>query len=290
MPPVSRHVTLATGLRYHYLEWEAPPEIDHTVVLVHGFLDLSWSWQPVVDAGLAGRFHVIAPDMRGHGDSDWIGAGGYYHFADYFADLDDLLPRVARKRLSLVGHSMGGSIVSYYTGTFAERVHKLALLEGIGPPESGALGPERVSAWLAAWRRIRETPVKPIATVADAAARLRKHDPLCSPEEALRLAEHGTRPTEGGVRFKHDPLHATMGPYGFQVQAAMSFWSRVNSPVLYLDGSESAFRHAGEETDRRLATFRDLRRVTIPGAAHMMMRHKPAEVAAELGRFLADPA
>jgi len=42
---------------------------------------------------LATRAHVIAPDLRGHGDTDWIGAGGYYHFLDYVADLDELIAR-----------------------------------------------------------------------------------------------------------------------------------------------------------------------------------------------------
>ena len=32
-----------------------------------------------VESGLAGRFHVVGPDMRGHGDSDRVGGGGYYH-------------------------------------------------------------------------------------------------------------------------------------------------------------------------------------------------------------------
>jgi len=56
-------------------------------VLVHGFLDLGYTWHEVA-ATLATRAHVIAPDLRGHGDSDWLGAGGYYHFFDYIPELD----------------------------------------------------------------------------------------------------------------------------------------------------------------------------------------------------------
>ena len=81
--PESRSLRLSTGLDYHLLEWgRENAALDHTVVLVHGFLDLCWGWQDTVEAGLAGRFHVVAPDMRGHGDSDRVGAGGYYHFID----------------------------------------------------------------------------------------------------------------------------------------------------------------------------------------------------------------
>src|SRR5262249_10524326 len=77
-----------TGLHYNVVEWDAPG--DHTVLLVHGFLDFAYGFAPLVEAGLEGRFHLVAPDLRGHGDSDRVGAGGYYHFADYIADLHDL--------------------------------------------------------------------------------------------------------------------------------------------------------------------------------------------------------
>src|SRR4051812_19362021 len=106
--PASRKVQLGTGLSYHLLEWDGGG--DHTVILLHGFLDNAWGWQAAVDAGLGDGLHVVAPDLRGHGDSDWIGAGGYYHFPDYLADLHDLITQVGRARVSLVGHSMGGSV------------------------------------------------------------------------------------------------------------------------------------------------------------------------------------
>lgn len=278
-----RHIALATGLRYHVLEWGAG---DHTVVLVHGFLDLAWGWRRVAEA-LARDFHVVAPDVRGHGDSDPVGAGGYYHFADYLADLDALLPEVARGRVSLVGHSMGGSICSYYAGTYPERIHKLALLEGLGPPQMPDTGPERVAAWLDAWRRVRARPQRSYADVAEAAARLRANDPLIDEALAVELATHGTRPgPDGRLRFKHDPLHATPGPYGFRVEVAERFWSRVGCPVLLIDGSASTFRHAADEQARRAACFKDVRHATIEGAAHMMQRHRPAELAEVLRAFL----
>ena len=110
LEPQSRRMSLSTGLRYHFLEWGGDdPTLDHTVVLIHGFLDLSWTWEAVAAAGLAGKYHLVAPDLRGHGDSDRVGAGGYYHFMDYLADLQDLIDQVGRKHVSLVGHSPRGS-------------------------------------------------------------------------------------------------------------------------------------------------------------------------------------
>jgi len=283
---------LPTGLSYHVLEW-GPPDAEHTVILLHGFLDMAWTWQAVVDAGLGDgeRLRLVAPDMRGHGDSDWVGPGGYYHFVDYLADLHELVALVApgERTLSLVGHSMGGSIASYYAGTYPERVHRLALLEGLGPPEHDEPPPDRITQWLTAWRKVRERPPKSYASVDEAAARLMEHDPLLPKELARTLAEHGTTPALAGrIRFKHDPLHATPGPYGFQLAVARSFWERVRCPTLLIDGAQSLFRHGPDDEARRVAAFAHVRRLTLAGAGHMMQRHQPAALARALRSFLLD--
>ncbi len=286
MQPKSRTIELATGLRYHVLDWES--QSDHTVVLVHGFLDMSWGWQPMVDAGLGERFHVVAPDMRGHGDSDRAGPGGYYHFMDYLADLHYVVTQLGRAKVSLVGHSMGGSICSYYAGTYPERVSKLALLEGVGPPELPVNMPKRARSWIESWRRAREQEPRSYASVAEAASRLQAHDRRMEPELAMFLAERGTMATaDGRWRFKHDPLHVTRGPYPYQLDLAANFWRGIKCPVLFVEGSESSFRHQPQEAERRYNYFDEKsKRVVIEGAGHMMQRHRPAELSNVLAEFL----
>ncbi|HVK73193.1 MAG TPA: alpha/beta hydrolase [Kofleriaceae bacterium] len=283
--PRSRRLALASGLTYHLLEWDGGG--DHTVVLVHGFLDLAWTWDEVATRLAARGLHVIAPDLRGHGDSDWIGDGGYYHFFDYVADLDEVIARTARARRSVVGHSMGGSVSSYWAGTRPEQVHRLALLEGIGPPDVTANAPQRTATWIDAWRRTRNAPVRVMQDVDAAAARIHKHDALIDLEQARWLARHGTRPVDGGVAWKHDPLHLTAGPYLYKVEIAESFWRRITAPVLYLDGARSMLRLPDAEVTRRLAVFPSVRRATIADAGHAMQRHQPEQVAAALLEHLA---
>ncbi len=285
--PVSRQIALATGLTYHVLEWgQERAELDHTVLLVHGFLDIAWGWAATAER-LAARHHVIAPDLRGHGDSDWIGAGGYYHFVDYLADLHDLASQLGRARLSLVGHSMGGSVAAYYAGSYPERIHRLALLEGMGPPEHTDRAPERVRGWLDSWRRVRARGPTGYADVAEAASRLQKNDRLLSPELARELAERGTtRLSDGRLRFKHDPLHTSTGPTPFRVAWASEFWQRITCPVLLVEGELSTFRHGAAEWDRRAAFLARHERAVLAGAGHMMQRHQPATLADMLVEFL----
>lgn len=284
--PASRRLRLDTGIELALLEW-GPKSADHTVVLVHGFLDMAWGWAPTVDASLGEKFHVVAADMRGHGDSDRVGAGGYYYFMDYVADLASLCAQVRRDRLSVVGHSMGGSVASYYVGTYPDRVHRLAILEGLGPPEDSTPPPERMATWIAASARTRREAPQTYRTTSDAAERLQKYDPLLESELALFFAERATRELpDGGRQFKHDPLHLTRGPYPYRLDVAESFWSAVKCPVLYVDGEQSSFRAFGDELERRLSFFKQLRRHTLSDAGHMMQRHRPKELARVLTDFL----
>ncbi|HMG57663.1 MAG TPA: alpha/beta hydrolase [Kofleriaceae bacterium] len=275
----SRKVPLATGLTYNVLEWKGPATPgDLTFVLVHGFADLGATWIEVAER-LAQRGHVIAPDLRGHGDSDWIAGGGYYYFMDYIADLDDVIAQLARPRVVLAGHSMGGSVSAYYAGMRPERLTGLALLEGIGVPDMGALdGPSRTADWIAAWKAARGK-VRPMPSIEEAIRRLRKHDDRLGDEQARRIAELGTRPTEGGLVWKHDPLHATAGPHAFRLEVAIRYWQRVRCPVLIIDGANSHFRLSDDERAKRRACFASHRHVVVADAGHAIPRHQPARVA-----------
>src|SRR5262245_55464042 len=211
----ARRIQLVTGLTYNVQDWDGPGET--TFVLVHGFTDLGAGWCEVAPI-LAAHGHVIAPDLRGHGDSDRVGPGGYYYFFDYVADIDDVIRQLARPRVVLVGHSMGGNVASYYAGTRPERVARLVLIEGIGPPDLIFGGtPTRTAMWIDECRQARAEPPKPIPTLDDAVRRLRRHDELLEEPLARKLAELGTRAVPGGYAWKHDPLHMTRGPYPFRV-------------------------------------------------------------------------
>ena len=271
-----RKLSLATGLTYNVLEWDGPGDL--TFVLVHGFADLGYMWNDVASR-LAPHGHVIAPDLRGHGDSDRAGPGGYYHFMDYIADLDDVITQLARPRVVLVGHSMGGSVSAYYAGTRPERLTALALLEGLGPPDMSELdGPTRTRAWIDAWRTARSRP-RPMANLDDAVRRLQRHDDRLGDDAARRLAEIGTRAVDGGLVWKHDPLHRTFGPYPFRLAVAIRYWQRIACPVVIVDGADSRTNLPIAERARRREHFANHRHVIVADSGHAIPRHQPARVA-----------
>jgi len=282
MEPSSRSV-VANGLRHHLLEWDGGGRT--TVLCLHGFLDLAWAFHRVAPRLAEAGFHVLAPDLRGHGETERVGPGGYYHFMDYLLDVSDLADALARDRLALVGHSMGGSITGYFAGAFPERVWRAVIMEGIRMAEVAPESmPERVEEWIHGVRRARTHRQRVYRTLEDAAARIRQHDPRCPADEARFIAEHGTAPINGGYAYLHDPLHLTRAPYAFRTDHARAFWQAIRCPVLLLDGAES--ERVPIDYPRRVAAFQDARLAVIPGAGHMMMRHQPEEVARVVLEFL----
>ena len=273
----ARRIELATGLGYHVEEWDGPG--DTTFVLVHGFADQGAGWCEVGPL-LAPHGHVIAPDLRGHGDSDRIGPGGYYHFFDYVADLDDVIRQLARPRVVLVGHSMGGSVAGYLAGARPARIDRLVLIEGLGPPDQSDLaGATRTAAWIDAWRAARAEAPRPIPSLAEAALRLRRNDELLGEALAHKLAALGTREVPGGRAWKHDPLHRTAGPYPFRLDLARAHWERVSCPVLVVDGARSRLNLSEAERAARRRSFARHRHLVIEDAGHAVQRHQPARLA-----------
>jgi pimeloyl-ACP methyl ester carboxylesterase len=282
----SHSIVVANQLRHHVLTWDGGGST--TVLCLHGFLDSAWGFAQTAPRLAEAGFHVVAVDLRGHGDTEWVKPGGNYHFFDYVFDVADLAEAVSRDRLAIVGHSMGGAIASLYGASFPERPERIAIMEGLIIHEQPLEEmPERTAQWITSVRRLRQRLPKRYPSVEAAAERIRANDPRCPPEVALEAARHGTRAVEGGVVFKHDPTHQARGPHPFRTDHWRSYWTRVRCPTLLVDGGESEASRP-PDYEARLAAFPHGRRVIIPEAGHMMMRHRPAEVAAALLDFLGE--
>jgi pimeloyl-ACP methyl ester carboxylesterase len=274
------------GLRYHVRRWvrAGAPKM----VLLHGWMDVSASFQFLVDA-LRRDWDVYAPDWRGYGLTDW-GKADCYWFPDYLADLDALLDHVdSSSSISLVGHSLGGNVAAMYAGVRPARVAKLVNLEGFGMqatrPEQA---PKRYARWL---DELREpSRLRAYASFAELADRLQQNNSRLSREKADFLARHWGREEAGGVVLRGDPAHKIVNPVLYRYEEVRACWQEVAAPVLWVDaaGSDTLKRlglDAAQHAERR-AAFRNLKYVTIQDAGHMLHHDQPAAVAAAIEDFL----
>ncbi len=275
------------GLRYHIREWGEPGA--PMLFMLHGWMDASASFQFVVDE-LAAQWHVIAPDWRGFGLTQWSGAGSYW-FPDYYADLDALLRHFQPEgQVLLVGHSLGGNVALTYAGIRPERIARVVGLDAFGLPSRA---PDEAPGHYAKWLDELAAPA-PFSTYADygqLAARLLRINPRLPPERAAWLARHlGRDDGAGGVRLTGDPAHRKVNPVLYRRAEAEACWRKVSAPVLWVEPAEPELRRrlgvADEQHEAGKRCFRDFCFETIPDTGHNLHLEQPGAVARIVERFL----
>jgi pimeloyl-ACP methyl ester carboxylesterase len=275
------------GLRYHIRRWPSPGA--RKMVLLHGWMDVSASFQFVVDA-LRAAWDVYAPDWRGYGLTG-RGKSDCYWFPDYIADLEFLLQEIdAHAPIDLVGHSLGGNVAALYAGIRPARVARLVNLEGFGLAATRAEdAPKRYARWL---DELADPPtLRPYQTYAQLADRLQQNNRRLSRERAEFLARHwGREDGQGKVVLRGDPAHKIVNPLLYRYQEARECWRQVSAPVLWVDAAESDVLKRlkldpAQHAERR-AAFANLRYVTVPDAGHMLHHDQPEAVAQAIEAFL----
>ena len=274
------------GLRYNVRHWgeEGAPK----VFFLHGWMDSSATFQFVVDA-LEREWHVIAPDWRGYGASQWLSRP--YWFPDYYADLDCLLRRYAAgERVRLVGHSMGANIASIYAAVRPENVAQVVMLDFLGlKPPADVDSPTLIGQWLESIRA--EPQLRAYEDHSTLARRLMAVNPRLTAERAafLSLAVSRIRP-DGRVEMACDPWHKVPSPTAYRADDNMAAWRKIAAPVLILIADQGfvhdRFGDDPEEYRRRLGCFANLQLLTIADAGHNLQHDQPEQVAVALERFL----
>lgn len=288
----------ASGLSHHVIEWG--PRDGTPVLLCHGFLDLAWGWEKVGHRLAAEGCRVVAFDWRGHGETDWVGPGGYYHFPDYVRDLAELVPQLfgtavhggPDPRPHLVGHSMGGSVATLFAGAVPDAIRSLTLIEGLGVPgPDPAETPDRFGAWLRGLEKVKDRRanprVSPMESLDDALYRMRMQNAELDDGWGLFLADKGTRPAKNGdgLEFRFDPLHRTTAPVPFRPSAHRAFLRRITVPTLLVHGSRG-FRL--EDEGERGALIADSQSLEVADVGHMVHWFADEELSRALLAFFSD--
>lgn len=259
--PISRFY-VSQRLRLHYVDWgneDAPP-----LLLVHGGRDHCRSWDWVAEA-LRHDFHIIAPDLRGHGDSAWA-PGGSYGLTDFVYDLAHLIRQKNLEPLSIIGHSMGAFVSLMYAGLFPETVNRLIAIEGtvledLKPVE------ERIATWVEQLRDLSGRNQRKYDTLHEAQHRMQVENPNLSDEQVRHLTVHGVNQNEDGTfTWKFDNYIRAFAPARLHPEEVARLWQRITAPTLLVRGSQSWVKPP--EQEGLLQHFRSALNLNIAGAGH----------------------
>jgi pimeloyl-ACP methyl ester carboxylesterase len=280
--PESRFYT-SQGLRLHYADWgnEAAPPL----FLIHGGRDHCRSWD-VIARSLQPHFHVMAPDLRGHGDSDWT-KGGSYALPEYIYDLTRLAGLAGANEIAIVGHSMGGMVGLAYAGSYPDKVSRLVVLDGVVVSPNATTAPthERVARWVSQLESLEARAPRRYDAIAEAAERMKVRNTRLTPELATHLAAHGVRQnSDGTFSWKFDPYQRAMAPHRLWPEDYVALWSRVACATLLLTAGESA--HRDPKATGVANYFQNVQTEIIADAGHWLHHDQPDEVLRLIRSFL----
>ena len=284
--PTSHHF-ISQRLRLHYADWgnEGAP----LLLLVHGGRDhcRSWDWAA---AELRSDWHVIAPDLRGHGDSAWS-ADGNYDMASFVYDLAQLIHQLGETPVTIVGHSLGGNIALRYTGLYPENVRKIVSIEGLGPSPTALADieakpfAERWRRWIAEKREAAGRLPKRYATIEEALARMQEQNAYLSEEQARHLTVHGAiRNEDGSWSWKFDSHLNIWAFHDIPQREKEALWAAISCPTLLLYGADSWA--SNPERDGRIRHFQYARVVEVEKAGHWLHHDQLGQFLSELRSFL----
>ena len=289
-------------LDYHVRIWGEPRPGTAPLVLVHGWMDVGASYQFVVDAfgaAFAAGRQIIAPDWRGFGRSALPTPCDHYVFADYLADLDQLLDHYAGTQpVDLVGHSMGGNVAMFYAGARPARIRRLVNLEGFGLPATRpAQAPGRYAQWMDEIRRFErgEMALKDYDSAEGVAQRLMKTNPRLPADKAAWLARHWARQgADGRWAIEGDAAHKITSAQLWRLDEALALYAAITAPVLAVEASDDSLGRWWKEAytlaqyHERLTHLRHCRTAVVQDAGHMLHHDQPQAVAALIERFVSE--
>jgi pimeloyl-ACP methyl ester carboxylesterase len=282
------HTYFSQRLRLHYVDWgnESAPHL----LLIHGGRDHCRNWDWVAER-MAGRYHIIAPDLRGHGDSAWA-EGANYSEINYICDIAQLVLQKKMMPVTIIAHSLGGSIALLYSGLFPETVKKVVVIEGLGPSpqmlERMREAPieQRVRTWITTRREAAGRVPRKYATLEEAVARMKEENKRLSDEQALHLTTQGAVQNEDGTfSWKFDNyVRLGGGPGGLSIEDQRHIWSCIDCPVLLMRGTQSWA--SDPVIDGRIKHFRNAQLVNVDGAGHWVHHDRLDEFMRHVDLFL----
>lgn len=277
--------------------WEWGDEDAPPVLCIHGAGDhgrMFDDFAPRLAAALGRR--VIAPDLRGHGDSSRLGSGHMWMASAL--DIGELARWATggsdRARAGIVGHSFGGGQAAYAAAVFPERFSWVVNLDGLGPPteafgEEGNIV-ENATRSVANAERVLFGPPRVYRSQAEMVDRRQEINRRLPRPWVEHLVAHGSCEVDGGYTWKSDPMFRVGFPGDFDFAYLAAEFELLTLPLLALTGEEhdTWSELSDEHLAERLSFFPDARHRVIPGAGHYVHIEQPDAVVAAIAEFVAE--
>ena len=274
---LERDITIG-NLKLHYQEWGSPSA--PTVLMVHGFGVSGHMFDEFAER-MQDRYHLIALDQRGHGDSEWSNEGDYSREA-FVADIEGFVRELKLDRFVLMGHSMGGLNAVSYTVKHARAVRALVLVD-VGP-EAAREGVDNIV------RFTRGPDELDFEEFVEMAHRFNPRRTLDNIRERMR---HRLKPTEGGKwTWKFDKRFRT-GREELRVGSDLSnddtwqLFRGIRVPTLLVRGAESDVL-TPEVAERVVAEMPRARLSVVARAGHSVPGDNPDDFTEVVREFIAD--
>jgi pimeloyl-ACP methyl ester carboxylesterase len=275
--PSSERVAIG-GLQLHYLDWDNPAR--PPLVCVHGYTSSADAFSGFA-RHFRDRFHIVALDVRGHGESQWS-PNGAYTYRDQAGDLAAFVDRLGFGQFILLGTSMGGIIAMTYAMEHGDRLRAL-VLNDIGPEVEQ--GSQRITTMVGG--RPDE-----FASLEDAMAYRRENSLIVAARNAADQRELALgvlrRLSDGKWGWKMDPAYIRQRvERGAPVRP--NLWpalARLASPTLVVWGTDSDVLSEAQAR-RMVETLPKGQLLSISGVGHAPSLVEPASLTG-LERFLRD--
>jgi pimeloyl-ACP methyl ester carboxylesterase len=273
--------------RLHYVDWgnpDAPP-----LILVHGGRDncRSWDW---IAREFRHDWHVVAPDLRGHGDSAWS-PDGAYSMESFVYDLAELVRVLGFDRVWIVAHSLGGNIALRYAGIFPDKMAKLVSIEGLGPSPVKLAErhkkplAEHMRNWVEARNKIAGRQPRRYRDLDEALMRMLEENRHLLPERGRHLTKHAMiRNEDGTFSWKFDNYVRSMPP-DLSLAQPDALWTAIECPTLLVYVSDSWASNPLK--DGRASYFRTAEVSLIHGAGHFVHHDQHDVFVRQVRAFLA---
>ncbi len=251
------------GLNFHYRDWGN--DAAQALLLLHGFTGHARSWDTFAQA-MCDRYHVLALDQRGHGESEWATDYAPNRNAE---DVDAFVRELGLAKFALLGLSMGGRAAYTYAGTHngPETVERLVIVD-IGPALNPA-GGQRIQAGVRQ-RDVFDDPEEAVAQARAGNPRADEH------ELRTRNLNNLMQTPDGKWTWRYDKaLRAADRPIARpEPEDGWQLLRQITAPTLLVRGAESDIL-APEAAERMVREIPNCRMVTVPNAGHSIPLDNP---------------